>query len=59
MAVRVTGEKLYPTITFANPYLVCELCKSQVKQAWWLINLPCGHRADYINTKSGWSPVRG
>ncbi|MGK5737261.1 hypothetical protein [Micromonospora sp. URMC 103] len=60
--------RTHVSITFANPYLVCDLCAQGVT-AWHdpakcgcdgdTYNLPCGHRASTLSICPSWSPVDG
>lgn len=58
----------YTRITFANPHLVCDLCRQPVP-AWHnpdacgcdgtVRNLPCKHTAGATSVCPSWSPVGG
>lgn len=63
-----THTRTHVYVSFANPYLVCELCHQPVPR-WhdpdkcgcgghdW--NEPCGHPAGISDTCPSWSPVDG
>ncbi|MGW7630502.1 hypothetical protein ACWGKO_16425 [Streptomyces griseoincarnatus] len=63
-----THTRTHVYVTFANPYLVCNLCR-QPAPRWhnndkcgctascWLD--PCGHTAEAVSVCPSWSPVDG
>jgi hypothetical protein len=64
-----TVTSTHVTVSFANPYLVCDHCQQPVTE-WhnpevcgcqlegWE-NAPCGHRAGITSTCFSWGPVDG
>lgn len=65
----VTRTRVHTFITFANPYLTCDLCKAWVNawhnddqcgcdETFW--NEPCGHeRTGITSACPSWGPVDG
>ncbi|MER7908262.1 hypothetical protein [Streptomyces sp. NPDC096068] len=62
--------RTHVTTTFANPYLVCAVCREQAKgfhdgdeaacgcgAGDWLV--PCGHTAEAVSVCPSWDPVDG
>lgn len=67
-AMVATHVHTHVLVSFANPYLTCDLCGMRVPQwhnndiclcggDWW--NVPCGHRASITSDCPSWSPVTG
>ena len=65
-AVTSTYTRTHTFITFANPYLVCNLCRKPVprwhnndacgcQESFW--NDPCGHTAEAVSVCPSWDPV--
>ena len=64
----VTRTRTHVYIEFANPHLVCDLCRKPVT-AWhnsdkcgcddgfWLD--PCDHKAEAVSVCPSWNPVTG
>lgn len=64
----MTHTRTHVYIEFANPYLVCGLCRQPVPRwhngdkcgcdsGFWTD--PCGHTAGIVDTCPSWSPVDG
>jgi hypothetical protein len=65
-----THTRTHTEISFANPYLVCDICRRPT-DAWHdpeqcgpgceteALNLPCEHLAGVVSTCPSWSPVDG
>ncbi|MDH6226234.1 hypothetical protein [Streptomyces sp. MJP52] len=63
-----THTRTHTFIEFANPFLVCDLCRQPVPRwhnndacgcdttSW---NDPCGHPAEAISVCPSWSPLDG
>lgn len=63
-----THTRTHVYVTFANPYLICDLCRAWVTR-WhnndkcvcpeecWLE--PCSHNAEAVSACPSWSPVDG
>lgn len=63
-----THTRTHVYITFANPHLVCDLCRKPVPR-WhnndkcgctagcWID--PCGHKAEAVSICPSWSPADG
>jgi hypothetical protein len=68
MALTHTRTRVHTKIAFANPFLVCGLCRQPVS-SWhnndkcgcgagcWVS--PCGHTAEAISVCPSWDPVDG
>lgn len=68
MTMTHTRTRVHTTITFANPHLVCGLCRKPVRrwhdsaacgcaeECW---NEPCDHSAEVVSICPSWSPVDG
>lgn len=65
----MTHTRVHTYVAFADPHLVCDLCRQPVTRwhdpaqcgcglpGWW--NAPCGHHAGATSTCPSWSPVDG
>lgn len=68
MAIVRTHTRVHTEITFANPHLVCDLCRKPVpswhnntacgcdEESW---NNPCEHPVGVTSVCPSWSPVDG
>ncbi|MEV8548356.1 hypothetical protein AB0L04_00675 [Streptomyces glaucescens] len=66
--MNTTHTRTHTYVTFANPFLVCDLCR-QPAPRWhnhdkcgcdagcWLV--PCGHTAEAVSVCPSWDPVDG
>lgn len=68
MTIVRTHTRVHVYVEFANPYLVCELCRKSVPRwhdndkcgcdaTFW--NMPCEHTAGITSVCPSWSPVDG
>lgn len=46
-------------MSYANPFLICELCGRQATDHKDNQNVPCGHHASIRSICPSWSPVDG
>lgn len=64
----MTHTRTHVYVTFANPFLVCNLCRKPVQrwhtndkcgceQECWIE--PCSHNAEAVSVCPSWSPVDG
>lgn len=64
----MTHTRVHTYVSFANPHLVCGLCRRSVPRwhnndtcgcdaGWW--NNPCGHRAEAVSACPSWDPANG
>lgn len=48
-------------MSYANPYIVCDLCKKRATdgsiESGRFRNIPCGHAADFHSVCPSWGPV--
>lgn len=64
----MTHTRTHVYVSFANPYLICDLCRQPVPRwhnhdkcgcdaGFWVD--PCAHKAEAVSVCPSWSPVDG
>lgn len=60
-SLNVTHTRTYTVVEYANPHLICGVCKESTigYREDTKRNLPCGHDANVVSKCHSWSPVDG